>query len=405
VAVADINTRLAVDIAAAPHSQAESGGARFYRPELDILRFCAFLSVFLCHALPGTEPWKLHGRAAAIWSSLQNAREAGNFGVCLFFLLSSYLITELLRLERLRTGTIHIGAFYMRRTLRIWPLYFTFLFLCSLAGLFIPFLHLTAGQILSYIFFVGNWYLLAHAFAQNGLVWLWSISVEEQFYLVWPTMARLGGMRLIAIGSMLCLPLSLAAISYVAHFETHSEVTGWLNSGVQFQFFGLGALLSIALAGRAPRFPRQLRVLMILTAMACWLTASMVCHLKDANVPHGTAAMMIGYELVAAGCVLFFLSAVGATVKQVPQVFVYLGRISYGLYVFHVLVLAATASSREFLEASLPHHWSITLIFFFIERSLGLALTIALASLSYKYLESPFLQLKKRFTFVNSRAV
>src|SRR5689334_16690304 len=87
--------------------------ATFYRPELDAVRFFAFLAVYLHHS----------------FSSLV----AGAFGVDLFLVLSAYLITELLQLEVNRTGGLDVRRFYARRILRIWPLYFAFLGISYLA--------------------------------------------------------------------------------------------------------------------------------------------------------------------------------------------------------------------------------------------------------------------------------
>ena len=76
--------------------------------------------------------------------------------------------------------------------------------------------------------------------------------MEEQFYIVWPTIAKLGGVASIAIVSFVCMPLSLIAIAVVSKYQQHLEVTVWLNSVVQFQFFALGALLAIYLSGKVP---------------------------------------------------------------------------------------------------------------------------------------------------------
>src|ERR1700761_7813044 len=101
----------------------------FYRPGLDILRAFAFLLVFIAHGLAQNidKPTELGAIA-----------RAGEFGVCVFFFLSSYLITELLLREKRDTSTILIPAFYMRRILRIWPLYLATIGMGWLSGLFIP---------------------------------------------------------------------------------------------------------------------------------------------------------------------------------------------------------------------------------------------------------------------------
>lgn len=95
--------------------------SRFYRPELDVLRFLAFSMVFIDHSLPYDGVFT-DGRL------LGSIRYAGGFGVCVFFMLSSFLITDLLEREHAVTHTIQLRAFYVRRILRIWPLYFSFLF-------------------------------------------------------------------------------------------------------------------------------------------------------------------------------------------------------------------------------------------------------------------------------------
>jgi len=87
---------------------------RFYLPELDVLRFFAFFGVFFCH-IPPYAP--LQGPLVPLYTS-------GAFGVDLFFTLSGYLLTSLLLRERDQTGDIDPKAFYVRRTLRIWPLYY-----------------------------------------------------------------------------------------------------------------------------------------------------------------------------------------------------------------------------------------------------------------------------------------
>lgn len=377
--------------------------ARFYRPELDVLRLVAFFTVFMCHALPFDDA--KHANSGRAWQALQTFREAGNFGVCLFFLLSSYLITELLRREVLETRSVHLQAFYVRRSLRIWPLYFTVLLAVACLGLFWPALRMPIPQFLAYLLFAGNWYDIFGAATHNPLSWLWSISVEEQFYVIWPSMAKLGGLRAIKIGSLVCLPLALIAIALVDRFQTHPNVAVWLNGVVQFQFFAWGALLAILLAGRIPSFSSATRAAMLAGGAVSWLTASGVCHLKKANFDPGSLRLCIGYELVAVGCVCFFLAALGASVAKLPQFCVYLGKVSYGLYVFHELALTAATAVRQQIEQSLALGGRATSLLFVADRTLGLLFTILAASLSYKFLETPFLKLKNKFTFVGSRPV
>ena len=150
----------------------------------------------------------------------------------LFFLLSAYLITELMRREKLATSDVHLKAFYIRRVLRIWPLYFLMLLLCGILGPFISIFHMAPGQVLANLFFSGNWYIVASLGSASALSYLWSISVEEQFYILWPSVFKIAertGMSLLA-APVACVPLSLAAIVIVTQFCRLPDVTVWLNS-------------------------------------------------------------------------------------------------------------------------------------------------------------------------------
>ena len=98
-------------------------GRRFYQPELDGLRFYAFLGVFVCHTLPFDAAFyrRFHLPVPALWGAIA---KSGAAGVDLFFALSAFLITSLLLREQQQTGGISLRNFYLRRILRIWPLYF-----------------------------------------------------------------------------------------------------------------------------------------------------------------------------------------------------------------------------------------------------------------------------------------
>src|SRR5215218_7670570 len=132
---------------------------RFYHPELDLLRFFAFLAVFMHHALPRDAAYYTGaGVPPAVTQWLLTAKEAGSFGLDLFFALSAYLITELLLREHASQGSFSISAFYIRRALRIWPLYFIFL---ALTVLVVPTIFPKDSfgpiYIVSFTLFVGNW--------------------------------------------------------------------------------------------------------------------------------------------------------------------------------------------------------------------------------------------------------
>jgi peptidoglycan/LPS O-acetylase OafA/YrhL len=380
----------------------KAAGDRFYRPELDVLRFAAFLCVFACHSIPAVS--SDHGSAGK-W--LMALKDAGNFGVCIFFLLSSYLITELLRREILKTAGIHLKSFYVRRILRIWPLYFTILIAYLVLGKLHPSLAMESGRTVANLLLVGNWYIFFHPFITSPLRALWSISVEEQFYLAWPTIAKLGGLKGIAILSGVLILLSMLTIGEVSARRFDPSVTVWVNSFVQFQFFSLGALVAFYLSGGAPRLGRFSRCVLLASGPACWLLASGLFEIKRSNVTRSPLSMIAGYEVAAIGTVLIFIAVLGMESKVLPKSFIYLGKISYGLYVFHETGFLV-ADNVEKIVYKLSANSHIVLpkaLLFMANKTVALAATIALAMVSYRFLETPFLNLKRRFTSIRSRSV
>ena len=156
-----------------PSAREVEHGSVFYHPELDVLRFVAFLGVFMHHALPrDASSYIAAGFPPIATEWILAAKGAGAFGVDLFFALSAYLITELLLREAAKQGTFSISAFYVRRALRIWPLYFTFL---ALTVLVIPTLlpqeRFGPIYIFSFALFLGNWVCAAY-----GLPYPWRSS-------------------------------------------------------------------------------------------------------------------------------------------------------------------------------------------------------------------------------------
>ena len=300
--------------------------SRYYRPELDALRFFAFLCVFVFHRMDYVETDPVRN----LW--LARIGNIGPFGVPVFFLLSAFLITELLLRERERTGRVHIQAFYMRRILRIWPLYFLVFFGLALLNHFVPGTGTDDPLAwLAFTFFTGNWYILRHGWIAGSVDPLWSISVEEQFYIVIPVLAAFAGRKAVIIVSWLLLAIAYVTVVLYALDPSPGDKGEWTNSFVQFQFFSAGTLLAILLKGRLVKLSMPLRFAGFALAFGCWFMALIRFDVKSWE-PHPTpTGALIGWLLVLAGTVLFFLCTLGTPARFVPAWLSYLGRISYGL--------------------------------------------------------------------------
>lgn len=373
---------------------------RFYRPELDILRFLAFLCVFTIHAL-AISPGAFRGERIIA--------PVGAYGMCLFFFLSAYLITELLRREEAATGTIHIRSFYVRRILRIWPLYFAFLFFGKLLGHFFTPLHLENARLLAFLFLLGNWYMARFGSTNSPVEGLWSISLEEQFYLVWPLLAKLGG-RTLLLCSIASLPVAWLTLYYHSGYQPSPmglefDGTIWCRTTVQAQFFALGAIVAIVLRGRSVHLPASARLAAFALGFGVWLATSWLFRLHRYSNHLPGPVLVAGYLLIGIGCVSLFFSLLGIAPDHLPRRLIYLGKISYGLYVFHFLFLgAAYVLLRPFYVRFSFHHGALVLLF--VKYIVAFIPTLVVAFLSYRYFEKPFLLLKrKKFTFVPSRAV
>jgi peptidoglycan/LPS O-acetylase OafA/YrhL len=365
---------------------------RYYRPELDVLRCLAFLMVFTSH-MPATGP------AAHGFSPLPALEESGGAGVCVFFTLSAFLITELLLREKEETGTIHRTAFYVRRILRIWPLYFVAVAISVLVPLVYHRWVAPLHFVLPYLFFSGNIATsLSGTYPRNGMLApLWSISVEEQFYLAWPLLlcakGRAGAWRAV----LWILPIAWAVDLWLPWRAAPRDPNLWTNSLSQFQYFALGALISLYFHRKPVSISAAGRVGMVVASAAFFFLAVDPFHFLFEVGPARPLPILAGYLCNDAACILLLVGMLDARLPRLFNPLRYLGRISYGMYVFHyTLWIGMTALVVRVL------HWQLAsalpALYFAV-----LGLTIAASACSYRFFEKPFLRFKDRFSFVLSR--
>ena len=368
------------------------GSARYYRTGLDCLRCLAFLLVLAHHTMPRS--------VTGIFSVQDAVKEFSAAGVCLFFTLSAFLITELLLREMDGTGTIHVRAFYIRRILRIWPLYLAMVVL----GVALPHLNHSLPSakpfILPYLFMAGNWALAFHGNTRNMFLEpLWSISVEEQFYLIWPSLFLFWRKRGVIIASLIILPVAWATDYVLPALHIPKEPALWCNSFSQFQFFGVGGLLALYMHRRSLKITVSLRLLILATAAGCFFLAAFPFHFQNPLIFTSPGYVVGGYMSIDLGCLLLLVAFLDMNIPSAGRPLIYLGKISYGLYVFHMFILVMVKHFNDrFVHLSPAQqiwlNWSMTVV-----------IAIPVAYLSYEYFEKPFLRIKERYTFVASRAV
>lgn len=369
--------RLSPDVSRPP------GVTRFYRPELDGLRFLAFLAVFMGHvfhlggaALAPSRP--ITALDAEWW--FRGIAHAGTFGVDLFFALSGYLITTLLLREESLHGRIDIRAFWMRRVLRIWPLYYLFL-----AVAFI-FNEMSRSTAVAFLTFTANLPITVLSIVQQPIYMgiLWSIQLEEQFYLLWPLLLVLVPRRFrlpLAIGAII---ISIACRAWL--FSAGGTLHVW---GLRLDALGVGAMLAMVPLRHVP--PRLVKCLGALLPMAAILGAaltSQALHVDDLMLRIRTEwiPVVVWVPTMVAVCCGAALWAVQSSRWLAWRPLVHLGRISYGLYLVHYTVIVGLSS--------LWWPWRVALSF---------AGSVLIAEISYRVVERPFLMLKDRFTYVPSR--
>jgi len=379
-------------------SDMENDRSRFYHPELDCLRFVAFLSVFFYH---GDQAFHTVVKLDSAWEwMLMCIAKSGVFGVDLFFCLSSFLITILLLREHDARGSIDVRAFWMRRVLRIWPLYYLFLLL---AATIIPYwLHrqqLCGWQLLNYWFFVGNWDCVFHGFLISPAGPLWSISIEEQFYLVWPLL-------LLAVKPKRILPLAIVALVganiFRLLYHPPSFAQQWPNTLYHIDPIAWGVVG--AYFARANRLNLSILIRSVLLLIGVFtVPVHFFCHGFLTFFDGKDLAL---YPMSSVCCLLIVVSLYDLKVVPWNSVFMkgwaYLGRISYGLYVFHMLGL--TWAMRQMYDRGFYHGELTAMVSTLKAGMLGSAFvyTVIAAWASYTFWEAPFLKLKKKFTYVPS---
>jgi peptidoglycan/LPS O-acetylase OafA/YrhL len=357
-------------------------------PGLDALRGIAVLAVVFYHGFIFTPRAWVNLPRPRIDEMLARLASGGWLGVSLFFVLSGFLITGILIDTRKREN--YWRSFYVRRVLRIIPLYLVVL------GLIRWRLHVHYGYMMLCLFNAAN---LIQYFPTLGAHYdpLWSLAVEEQFYLIWPTLIRkltLRRLAMVCFGLILVEPFLRAASVARWHWLGDSYATTWLIS----DYLAWGALLAIFL--RSPRatsaMVRKLTVGLVIAGVIMLGICDRMHWLSRETGPGAALQQMPFLMLFAALLLLSLRFGANPVVLRLTAPLRFYGYISYGLYLLHQLVTGVFDELPSTLAVKSISTGDVLYRFFW---SLGISTLICF--LSRRYFEEYFLRFKDKLVPYN----
>lgn len=333
-------------------------------PTLDGLRAVAIGLVIAAHAL-GTGVLPMDGRLAGF---------AGDLGVRSFFVLSGFLITTLLIREANAQGTISLGRFYLRRACRIFPAFYAYLFVVALLAV-AGAIQLKDGDLFAAATYTMNF----HADRSWEVGHLWSLAVEEQFYLLWPLVLVTVGMTRAwwAVAAVFAAPLFRIALW--RWFPQHSDLTDQAFPCV-FDALATGCVLAVAI----PALTKSAACRRFVESRWLWIVPVMfiaTLAIRNPWLRLGPAMTLanIGIALVILRCIARPNHSVGRVLERPSLVWV--GGLSYSLYLWQQLFL--NRHSELWF-----HQFPINIVFAF-----------ATAVACHYAIERPFLRLNERWRF------
>jgi peptidoglycan/LPS O-acetylase OafA/YrhL len=334
-----------------------------YEPSYDGLRAFAVSAVVLFH----------------FWAAIF---PGGWAGVHVFFVLSGYLITSILLKELKNTDKINLKRFYLRRVLRLTPA-LVCIILFQVARLVVshdPESRKTIEEsIVAVSTYVMNWAIAFHFLSADIIPHTWSLSVEEQFYLIWPALLLLVAKRRpLTWVCVAIIGITLWRIALVVGGASHARIYYAFDTEADALLIGC-AIALISIAPALVRLASRFVLLPVAMLIAQVFLPDDTLRITDA----------VGYTVLSActGWILIALQEEGRLKRWLSwPPFVYTGRISYGWYLWHNTLI-------RFLKPVLLHHGPLKTVMYVLLLPGSYLIAVA----SYRFIETPFLRLKARF--------
>lgn len=367
-----------------PKEAIQNHTTRHHFHTFDALRFFACFKVFLHHLPIVAFPW------------FNVLRKGGGIGVQFFFVLSGFLITYIICEEKQRTGTLNLKHFFMRRVLRIWPLFYLAIFIAFITPFLLSIIHLN-GSAAGY---EPNWLVSALFLENYKMIWthdvpnasplgvMWSLCIEEHFYIVWGLMLYFINIKALPKLIGFCLVLSvIARIYFVANGLSTSDLL------TNIDLFAYGAIPAYLLVAHKEK------LLSFIEAVPMYLkrlfAAGLVVAVIAFSQLQGDAPFVWATCILGAMFALLIVFTIPADTKfriGDSSVLSKLGLYTYGFYIYHTLVINLLKRVFERLQ------WNIdTALWAVIFVLISFAISIGISMLSYHLFEKQFLKLKRYF--------
>lgn len=359
---------------AAPYLSRDDMAARAgLVPSLDGLRAVSITLVLLAHLV--SDRWF-----------------PGGFGVLTFFVISGFLIARLLFAEHKTRDTISLGAFYIRRVIRLYPAVVAYTAIVSVVILVAAPSQFDWPEPLSALFYFANYlfvhYSVDHVTVTMPFTHFWSLSIEEQFYIFFPALLLLLRARPTAVAALALVtcvvPLALRSIGALQHPELLDTEYFYLRTEFRIDSIAFG-VLTAALC-EMPRGRALIQWLIRPIPMAIAVSILIACFAYREPFFRETARYALLAAVIAIGlCAVVFSNryALANVIFNAAPV-VWIGKLSYSLYVWHL----ATGQAVNYWLGGQPHP---------LIAAVALAACLAMAALSFYGLERPLIGLRRRF--------